>query len=368
MFESLQQDRRIAASAMLLTLASVALAGCTEGKGDNKEKAAELRAVIAQPVVFEPRAATRSFVGVVRPRVESDLGFRVGGKVAERLVQVGDRVKAGQALAALDTVDLKLQLEQAQAELAAAKASLLSAELEDRRIGQLRVEGWSTASAAEKQKAAVEEARGRRSRAERAVSLAANSLDYATLKADADGIVTATLVEPGQVVAQGAPSIRLAKVDSREAVAAIPEALIERVRTAKADVSLWSEPDRTYRARLRELSPSADPATRTYQARFTILDAPPTLEFGLTATVTLSDPESEKVARLPLSALFNQGRGANVFVVDPATGALALKPVEVAAYESTDVVLRSGVAAGDMVVTLGVQKLDVAQRVRIVQR
>jgi multidrug efflux pump subunit AcrA (membrane-fusion protein) len=140
------------------------------------------------------------------------------------------------------------------------------------------------------------------------------------------------------------------------------------VKTAKAEVGLWSEPGKAYRAKLRELAPSADPATRTYQARFTILDASPTLEFGLTATVTLSDPDSEKVARLPLSALFNQGQGASVFVVDPGTGALSLKPVEVVAYESTDVVLRGGVAAGEMVVTLGVQKLDVAQRVRIVQR
>jgi RND family efflux transporter MFP subunit len=376
MFKPHARNPRVAASLALAVALSLALAACTEGKSENKSenkseaaaKPAALRAVVAQPVSFEPRTATRSFVGVVRPRVESDLGFRVGGKVAERLVQAGDRVKAGQALASLDTVDLKLQLEQAQAELTAARASLLSVEQEDRRIGQLRSEGWSTASAAEKQKAAVEEARGRRNRAERAVSLATNSFDYATLRADADGIVTATLVEPGQVVAQGIPAIRLAKVDSREAVAAIPEALIERVRTAKAQVSLWSEPGKSYQAKLRELSPSADPATRTYQARFTILDAPTTLEFGLTATVTLSDPESEKVARLPLSSLFNQGQGTSVFVVNPSTGALVLKPVEVLAYESTDVVLRSGVVAGDMVVTLGVQKLDVAQRVRIVQR
>jgi RND family efflux transporter MFP subunit len=362
---------RVVRLATAAAISLAVLAACTESQGTTSgapAKPAELRSVVAQPVTFEPRAANRSFVGVVRPRIESDLGFRVGGKVAERLVQPGDRVSAGQALARLDTVDLKLQLEQAQAELAAAKASGLSAEQEDRRIDQLRRDGWSTASASEKQKAAVEEARGRRNRAERAVSLAANSLDYATLRADADGIVTATLVEPGQVVAQGVPAIRLAKVDSREAVAAIPESLIERVKTAKAEVSLWSEPGKTYQARLRELSPSADPATRTYQARFTILDAPPTLEFGLTATVTLSDPDSERVARLPLSALFNQGQGASVFVVDPATGALALRPVEVVAYESTAVVLRNGVAAGDMVVTLGVQKLDVTQRVRIVQR
>lgn len=359
--------RPMARSMALLTIVG-ALAACTEGKGGDAAKPAELRSVYAQSVVFEPRTATRSFVGVVRPRVESDHGFRVSGKVAERMVQAGDRVKGGQALARLDTVDLALQLEQAEAELSAAKASLLSAEQEDRRIDQLRREGWSTASVSEKQKAAVEEARGRRNRAERGVSLASNSLGYATLLADGDGVITAALVEPGQVLAAGAQAIRLARTDAQEAVASIPEALVERVRTGEAQVSLWSDPAKIYRARLRELSPSADAATRTYQARFTILDPPARLDFGSTATVALSEPAGERVARLPLSALFNQGGGPSVYVVDPATGALALKPVDVVAYESNEVVLRGGVAAGDMVVTLGVQKLDVAQRVRIAQR
>lgn len=353
---------------LLPALLVVGLAACTEGKGGAADKPAEPRAVFAEAVRFEPRTADRSFVGVVRPRIESDLGFRVGGKVAERLVQAGDRVAAGQPLARLDTVDLKLQLEQAEAELGAAKASLAQADAEERRVEQLRAQGWSTAANADRQRAAVEEARGRRNRAERAVSLAANGLGYATLKADADGIVTATLVEPGQVLAQGVPAVRLAKSGEREAVASIPEALIERVKTARARVSLWSEPGRAYEAKLRELSPSADAATRTYQARFTILDAPPALEFGLTATVTLSDEAGEAVARLPLSALFNQGAGPSVFVVDPQSGALTLKPVTVVAYESRDVVLSAGVQPGDMVVTLGVQKLDVAQRVRLAQR
>jgi RND family efflux transporter MFP subunit len=353
--------------ALLAAAAALALAGCTESQS-SAQKPAEPRAVVAQAVSFEARTADRSFVGVVRPRVESDLGFRVGGKVAERLVQPGDRVKAGQPLARLDVTDFRLQREQAEAELSAASASLAQAEAEDRRILLLRREGWSTASNADRQRALVEEARGRLNRAERAVSLASNSLSYATLAADADGVVTATMVEPGQVVALGQPAVRLAKAGAHEAVVAIPEALVERVKSARARVSLWSEPGRAYDAALRELSPSADAATRTYQARFTIADAPAALEYGLTATVILSDRDADRVARLPLSALFNQGGGASVYVVDPATGALALRPVEVAAYEAREVLLKGGVADGDMVVTLGVQKLDVKERVRIVQR
>ncbi len=304
------------AAAAFALLAAAGLAGCTEGKGQNEQQGkAQVRAVVAQPVAFEPRTANRSFVGTVRPRVESDLGFRIAGKVAERMVTTGDRVTAGQPLARLDAADLALQREQAEAEVAAARASLAQAEAEDRRIGALRREGWSTASAFDRQRAAVEEARARLNRSERALSLAANNLDYAVLRADADGVITATSVEPGQVVSPGLPAMRLARAGSHEAVVAIPEAMIERVRRADASVSLWSGQGRSFPASLRELSPSADAQTRTYLARFAMRDAPPGLEFGLTATVTISDRESEQVARLPLSAVYNDGQGPSLFVV-----------------------------------------------------
>ncbi len=350
---------------LMILLAGTGLVACTESKS-NVQKPAELRSVVAQVVSFEARSPSRTLVGTVRPRIESDLGFRIGGKLSERLVQAGERVRAGQILARIDAVDLGLQREQAEAEVKAATASLVQAEAEDKRIATLRREGWSTASAFDRQRAAVEEARSRLSRGDRALSLAGNSLDYAALRADADGVITATLVEPGQVLAQGQTAVKLARLDSREAVVAVPEALLERVRTARASVSLWSEPGKSFAATLREMSPSADVATRTYQARFTIENAPPELEFGLTATLSISDRENEQIARLPLSALFNQGNGPSVYVVDPADGKLTLKPVEVAGYEARDVLIRRGIASGETVVTLGVQKLDPAQRVRIV--
>lgn len=345
----------------------VGLAACTEGKSDGAQKPDAVRAVVAQQVKFEPLQPSRTFVGTVRPRVESDLAFRVGGKVAERFVQAGERVAAGDPLARLDETDLALQREQAAAEVQAARASLTQAEAEDQRIATLRREGWSTASAVDRQRALVEEARGRLNRAERALSLSANNLAYATLRADAAGVVTLTSVEAGQVVSPGQPAVRVARLDSREAVIAIPEALIDRARSSKAGVSLWSEPGKSYAATLRELSPTADPATRTYQARFTIQDAPADLEFGLTAGVTLSEAEGERAARLPLSALYNDGSGPAVFVVNPADGALALRKVRVQSYETRDVLIRAGLSDGEMVVTLGVQKLDVGQKVRLVQ-
>lgn len=323
------------------------------------------RPVLVQSVSFQPLTPERTFVGTVRARVESDLGFRVGGKVAERLVQAGDPVKAGQPLARLDDTDLRLQREQAEAELRSARASLAQAEAEERRQVTLRGEGWSTASAFDRQKAATEEARGRVARGERTLALAENALGYATLVATADGVVTAANVDPGQVVAAGMGAIRVAQASAREAVVAVPEALVERVRHGKASVTLWSEPGRSYPAALREFSPQADAATRTYQARFTILEAPG-IDLGATATVTVRDAEGASVARLPLSALFSQGAAPSVWVVEPGTGALTLRPVQVLSYEARDVLVTGGLKDGEQVVTLGVQKLDAGQRVRVV--
>ena len=198
--------------------------------------------MLAQQVHYEPAVRERSFVATVRPRIESELGFRVGGKVAQRLVEVGETVKAGQILATLDEVDLKLQLDQAEAELQAAKGNQMQAQADLKRGEVLRKEGWSTDANLEKQRAATDEADGRVLRAERAVSLAKNALDYASLRADADGIVTATAVEPGQVVAAGQAAIRVARLEEKEAVVAVPEALVGRLSKSEAEVSLWSSP------------------------------------------------------------------------------------------------------------------------------
>ncbi|HEX5868510.1 MAG TPA: efflux RND transporter periplasmic adaptor subunit [Beijerinckiaceae bacterium] len=341
----------------------LALAACQE---EPAAVAKPDRPVLVQTVAFEPRTPERSFVATIRPRVESDLGFRVAGKVARRLVQVGDRVKAGGALATLDEADLRLQQEQADAEIKAAGAALTQAEAELKRIATLRSEGWSTASGFDRQKAAAEEARGRLVRGERALSLARNALSYATLVADADGVVTATNVEPGQVVTIGQAAVRLARTGEKDAVVAIPEILVGQVREGTASVALWSDPDRRLPARLRELSPSADATTRTYLARYALTDAGDAAQLGMTATVTIGSPADARVARLPLSALYNDGAGPAVWRV-ASDGALVLSRVVVAAYEARDVLITGGVDEGVPVVSLGVQKLDAGQKVRVVE-
>jgi RND family efflux transporter MFP subunit len=346
-----------------LVLAAGALAACNQIVA---EPVAPPRPVLVTAVHYQRQSADRSFVGTVRPRIESDLGFRVTGKVQKRLVEVGAPVAAGQPLAMLDEVDLKLQAEQAQAEQRAATGVLAQAAAAESRAVDLKAKGWATQAQVEQAKATADEARARLNRAERSVELTQNSLSYATLMADAPGVVTATLIEPGQVVAAGQAAIRVARLAEKEVVVAIPETMLARARSGDARVSVWSNPRKHHVARLRELAPSADAATRTYLAKFSIPDADDDVQLGMTATLTLSDVASAPVARLPLSAVINQGDGASLYVADTKTGAIARKRVTVKAYESDDVLVEGGVDEGADVVVAGVQKLDPGQKVRVV--
>ena len=330
------------------------------------EEAGKGRPVLVATVHYESQSPERSFVGTIRPRVETDMGFRVPGKVAKRFVEVGQIVDVGQSLAALDEVDLKLQAEQAEAELRAATGVLTQAGAAEGRAKDLRAKGWSTEAQMDQVRAAADEARARLNRAERSVELTNNSLSYANLVADTRGVVTATLIEPGQVVASGQTAIRVARSAEKEAVVSIPETLVNFAKSGDANVTLWSEPGKKYTAKLRELAPAADVATRTYLAKFSLPDAGEAVSLGMTATLTLADPATERVARVPLSALFNQGDGPALYVADAKTGDVTLKPVSVKAYETRDVVISGGVDDGASVVVLGVQKLDPAQKVRVV--
>ena len=345
-----------------LALVAVALAGCNDTVA---QKAAPSRPVLVATVHYEAESPERSFVGTIKPRIETDMGFRVPGKVAKRLVEVGQTVELGQPLATLDEVDLKLQAEQAEAELRAATGVQAQASAAETRARDLRVKGWTTDAQMDQARAAADEARARLNRAQRSVELTNNSLSYATLAADSRGVVTATLIDAGQVVASGQTAVRVARFAEKEAVVAIPETLLGRAKDGVASVSLWSEPNKKYVARLREIAPNADPATRTYLAKFSLPDAGDTVSLGMTATLTLADAATQRVARLPLSALFSEGGAPSFYVVDDK-GEVSLKPVAVKSYESNDVVVSGGVEEGARVVALGVQKLDPAQKVRIV--
>jgi multidrug efflux pump subunit AcrA (membrane-fusion protein) len=298
--------------------------------------------VQVQRVDFTNENPAREFVGVVRARHETDLGFRVAGKIIARTINMGDVVHAGDVVARLDPQDLNLQVESAQAELTAATSNLADAAAEEARYANLRTHATVAAADYDHKK-----------------------LDYAELKVDVDGVITAALAEPGQVVNIGQAVARLAHHGEKEALVALPETWLEEARKSDATVSLWANPDRNFKAHLRELSPQADPTTRTYAARFTIENPDDTVALGMTATVRLARPAIGRVAKLPLSAILNRGTGPSVYVVD-GSGALVLRPVTIASFTEDAALVSAGVADGDQVVTLGVQKLQPGARVRTV--
>jgi RND family efflux transporter MFP subunit len=348
--------------ALVVLAAALFLAGCQAETAPAKNE----RPVQVQRVAFENGGAAREFVGAVRARHETDLGFRVSGKVMERAVNVGDRVRIGDVIARLDAQDLRLQVEIAEAELAAATSNRAQAAADHERYATLRERGSAAVAEYDRKKAANDEAEGRLARSRRALDLARNQFDYAELKADADGVITATRVEPGQVVAIGQAVAQLAHRGEKEALVALPETWLAEARQAKATVRLWSDSGRSFQARLRELSPQADPATRTYAARFTILDADDTVAFGMTATVTLEHNDERAVAKLPLASVLNRGSGPAVYVVED-NGILALRGVTVAAFTGDSALVSDGLTNGDRIVTLGVQKLEAGLKVRTVE-
>ena len=243
-------------------------------RADAGERETPQRPVLVAQVHYAPRAQDRVLPGIVKARIESDLGFRVSGKIAERFVDAGAIVKKGDRLARLDETDFRLQVDQAEADYSSAKGALDQTQAEEQRVETLKRQGWSAAADVDKAKAAADQARGAFARAERAVTLARNAVDLYDADADADGIVSAILAEPGQVVAAGAPVMRLAHTGEIEAAVAIPETLVDRARSAPAHVEFWALPGVEMAATLRELSPNADPTTRTYLARYSLADAP----------------------------------------------------------------------------------------------
>lgn len=359
-------SRNPSATAFLaLALAgSMALAACKTEKP--VAEAPQPVRVMAVKAAQDTRAT--SYVGVVRARYESDLGFRVAGKITERLVNVGDAVTAGQVLARLDVTDLQLAREANEAEFSAARSNLDQANAAEVRARDLLARGHVAQAVYDQRRAALEEAKGRLDRAERNLAISRNQTDYASLKADQAGIVTQLPVEVGQVVAAGQLAVRLARDGEREAVVSIPETRIAEIRNAQSEVELWAATARRYPARLREIAPQADAATRTYQARFSILEADASVGLGMTATVLTQAAAPANSVRLPASAVINDGHGAAVWVIDGSGQRVIRRPVTVKRFGQNEVAISAGLSEGERVVTLGVHVLDEGRPVRIVEQ
>jgi multidrug efflux system membrane fusion protein len=290
------------------------------------------------------------YSGEVRARIEAPLGFRVGGKLVERLVDVGARVKAGQALARLDAADQQLAATQAEANRALAAAEL-------KRTQELRQKNFISQAALDAKETTARSA-------EAQAQLAKNQAAYTTLVADAPGVVAAVLAEPGQVVASGQAVIRVARDGEREVAIALPEAHLAGLQVgAAAAVELWA--GKTYRGRLRELAPVADPASRTFAARVSIVDADARVALGMTATVRFAQPGASEIV-VPLAAILQQGERAAVWVIG-ADGTVSQRPIGIARYADQGAVVVAGLQAGETIVAAGAFKLAAGEKVRIAQ-
>lgn len=339
------------------------LAGCSRPA----EVAQPPLSVLVRNVGRAPAAAgVQVYTGEVRARIETDLGFRVGGKILQRRVDVGARVKAGEVLALLDPQDARLGASAAAAAETAAAADLALAEVELRRARELRARNFISESALDARRTAQQAAEARLRQARAQAATASNQADYTRLLADADGVVTAVLAEPGQVVAAGQAVLRVARPGEREVLIHVPE---NRVRGfapgSMAEVRPWIAADRVYAARVREVAPAADAATRTFALRVSVPRADDALPLGATASVAFASADGEGVL-LPLSAVTRADGRAQVWVV-AADDSLRRVAVDVGAWREDGALVRGGLPADARVVVAGVQRLVEGAKVRPVQ-
>ncbi len=352
------------APALLIAALACALAGCGNGKAVEEAP----RPVLTQ-VVVPGAAATRDvYSGEVRARHETDLGFRVGGKIVARPVDAGARVKRGQLLARLDPEDARLAAQAAHAQLASAQSDLTLAKAELDRHADLLAKKFISQSAFDARRNAYNAAQARHEQARSQASITSNQARYTELVADADGVVVSVAAEPGQVVAAGQPVLRLARAGEKEVVVNVPESQVGRFKVAQAAaISLWADPSITFPGRVREIAGGADPVTRTYAVRIAALGAPDSVQLGMTANVLFSPADDPALVRLPLAAVTREGPNAAVWIVEPGTSQVKLRQVTVAQYREDGALISAGLHPGDVVVTAGVHKLRPGQVVRVAQ-
>lgn len=306
--------------------------------------------------------AERSFTGIVAARVQSDQGFRVPGKILERLVDTGQTVKRGQPLMRLDPTDLRLATRAHDEAVVAATARARQTADDEARYRDLVAAGAVSASAYDKIKAAAESARAELNAAQAQADVARNETGYTTLLADADGVVVETLAEPGQVVGAGQVVVRVAHAGRREAIIELPETLRPAVGSS-ARAALYGN-GLSGAAKLRQLSDAANPQTRTFEARYMLEGRLAEAPLGSTISIQLSSGRATSTLQVPLGAIFDPGKGPGVWLVDKNTGQVTWRAVQVASLGSETAAVANGLAAGDRIVVLGAQLLHEGEKVR----
>lgn len=348
--------RKIALPASLLFGAALLLSGCEAGD----PPVAARRIVLVQPVA-NAEANTGIYTGEIRARYEFDLAFRVAGKLATRLVDASAEIKAGQPLAKLDPADLELAARAARAQLAGAESDFATAWAERERYAGLLGKKFVSQAAFEVKENTFNSAQARLEQARSQARISGNQASYGTLSSEFPAVVTAVLADAGQVLSAGQPVFRLARPEEKEVLIAVPESRLGELRAAKTlAVNLWAEPKISMRGELRELSPAADPATRTYAARIRIHNPPPEVRLGMTARVALNTSGKGSLL-VPLGAVVDQGHGPLVWVV--SDGKASPRPVKVAQFGELGATIGEGLQAGELVVVTGSSKLVAGQAV-----
>jgi len=326
-----------------------------------------VRAVRTLTVESGSTALAHEYAAEIRARTESRLGFRVGGKLVKRLANLGDTVKAGQALAQIDATDLKLGQDASRSALNSAEAQLAFSEAEFKRYKDLREQGFISGLELERREAGLKAARSQAEQARAQAGVQSNQAAYAVLSANASGVVTAIEAEPGAVLAAGTPVLRLAHDGPRDAVFSVPEDRAAAMRDLLGQqgalrLRAWGSSDATVPATVREVAGAADPVTRTFLVKADI--GATSLRLGQTATVLLDTPMAAGVIKLPLAAVFEQGGKSHVWLVDRTSMTVRAQPVVLGGADGNLVVVAGGLSAGQAVVTAGVHVLTTGQKVR----
>ncbi len=347
-----------------VTLAALLLAACSKETPPPPEP----RAVIALQVAVGARSGEVAYSGEIKPRYETALSFRVSGKIVARGADVGDLIEKRQVLARLDPEDQHLNQEAAKSQLAAAQADYEQAKADVARYAELLDKKFISEAEFDRRRTAYDVTKARLEQARAELGVVRNQAAYTELRADHRGVITAVLAEVGQVVAAGQTVMRLARSGEKEVEISVPENKLGELNAAREIVvTLWAAPKRDYRGSVREVSPSADPVTRTYGARISVLNADSAMKLGMTANVFLRGIARGQAVELPASAVFQQGDKAAVWLIDPVSQKIKAVPVEVDGYLEDRVLIRAGLKDGDLIVRAGVHKLFEDEKVRVLE-
>jgi RND family efflux transporter MFP subunit len=348
--------------ALIVALSALGLSACSKPAPPEEP----VRAVKVLTVGAQSLQSGLEFPAEVRARVESRLGFRVAGKLTQRLVEAGQHVKAGQVLAQLDPQDYRLATDAAKAQVNAAQVNRDLAAADFKRYQELKAQNFISGAELDRREASLKAAQAQLEQAQAQLTGQANQASYTRLLADVSGVVTAVDAEVGQVVAAGTPVLRIAQDGARDLVFAVPEDRVARLKLGSAVlVRPWSGAV-AVSAMVREVAASADPVTRTFAVK-AALPAGSALALGSTVTVLPNDlaRNAAQVIKLPTSALFESAKASAVWVLDPASMSVRLQPVQIASVDGNEVVIASGLQAGMQVVSAGVHVLSPGLKVTL---